>query len=116
VTSDADCVFCRIVAGEIPAEVVHETEHTLAFPDVSPQAPVHVLVVPKIHRADLDAVVAADPALAGELLRECAAVADQLGVGGRYRVVTNIGAEGGQGVFHCHLHVLAGRQMSDTLG
>ncbi|MGW0229526.1 histidine triad nucleotide-binding protein [Actinopolymorpha singaporensis] len=115
--SDADCVFCRIVAGGIPAEVVRETERTLAFPDVSPQAPVHVLVIPKDHRADLDAVVADDPELAGELLRECAAVADHLGVReAGYRVVTNIGAQGGQGVFHCHLHVLAGRQMSDALG
>ena len=112
-----DCVFCRIVAGEIPAEKVRETDRTLAFRDVNPQAPVHVLVIPKDHLADLDAVAAADPALLGLLLSESAAVAADQGVTETgYRVVVNTGTQGGQAVAHCHAHVVGGRQLSDRLG
>ncbi|GAA5022215.1 histidine triad nucleotide-binding protein [Actinopolymorpha pittospori] len=111
------CIFCRIVAGEIPAEVVRETERTLAFRDVAPQAPVHVLVIPKEHRDGLDGLVADGTETAGLLLQECAAVAAQEGVTETgYRVVVNNGAEAGQAVDHCHLHVLAGRRLTDTLG
>jgi histidine triad (HIT) family protein len=113
----AQCVFCRIVAGEIPAEVVRETEGTLAFRDVSPQAPVHVLVIPKDHRERLGGLVTDGPETAGLLLQECVAVASQEGVTETgYRVVVNNGAEAGQVVDHCHLHVLAGRRLTDTLG
>jgi histidine triad (HIT) family protein len=107
----SDCLFCRIVAGEVPADVVHETATTLAFRDVGPQAPVHVLVVPRAHHADMAAVVDADPALAGEVLAAAVAVARQEGLDGGYRLVANTGDDGGQSVHHLHVHVLGGRSL-----
>jgi histidine triad (HIT) family protein len=104
-----DCLFCRIVAGEIPATVVLDTERVLAFRDISPQAPVHVVVIPKDHHADVVALTTADPALAGELLAAASAVAAQEGLADGFRVVLNTGANGGQTVFHVHAHVLGGR-------
>jgi histidine triad (HIT) family protein len=110
-TSD-DCLFCRIVAGEIPADVVRRTDDTVAFRDIDPKAPVHVLVVPRDHYADAAAVAVADPALAGRLLAAAAAVAEQEGlVAGGYRIVLNTGAGAGQSVFHVHAHVLGGRPL-----
>jgi histidine triad (HIT) family protein len=108
----ADCLFCRIVAGEIPADVVAETEDTLAFRDINPQAPVHVLVIPKEHHVDLAALAAADPALAGRLCATAGAVAKQEGVEGAFRLVFNTGAAVGQSVFHVHGHVLGGRSFT----
>jgi histidine triad (HIT) family protein len=105
----ADCLFCRILAGEIPATVVHETERTLAFRDIAPQAPTHVLVIPRDHHRDAAAVAAADPALLAELVTAAGEVAAAEGIAGRgYRLVFNNGAEAGQTVFHAHLHVLGG--------
>ncbi len=104
-----DCLFCRIVAGEIPSTVVRETDRTVAFRDVTPQAPSHVLVVPREHHADAAALTDADPGLAAELLSAAVAVARQEGLGDGYRMVFNTGADGGQTVFHVHLHVLGGR-------
>jgi histidine triad (HIT) family protein len=110
-------VFCRIVAGDVPADVVRESGRTLAFRDVSPQAPVHVLVVPKDHLADVGAVAAADSDLLALLLSECVAVAAAEGLAAQgYRVVLNSGPEGGQAVGHCHAHVLGGRQLAGQLG
>lgn len=104
------CLFCRIVSGEIPASVVRQTERTVAFRDVSPQAPTHVLVVPRQHFADAGSLARADPELAGLLLAEAAEVAEADGVvGSGYRVVLNTGAGAGQSVFHVHAHVLGGR-------
>ena len=109
----ADCLFCKIVAGEIPATVVLSTDATLAFRDINPQAPTHVVVVPRAHYPDAAALAAADPALAGELLRSGAAVAEQEGVvDSGYRMVFNTGAGAGQSVFHVHLHVLGGRPIT----
>ncbi|WP_020522267.1 histidine triad nucleotide-binding protein [Catelliglobosispora koreensis] len=109
-----DCLFCRIVAGEIPATVVYETPATLAFRDISPKAPVHVLVIPKQHHADVAALGAADPALAGEVLASVAAVAEKEGLlEGGFRVVFNTGSAVGQTVFHAHAHVLGGRTYGD---
>ena len=105
----ADCLFCRIVAREIPATLVHETDRVLAFRDISPQAPVHVVVIPKDHHADLSALTAADPALAGELLAAVADVARAEGLTAGFRTVLNTGADAGQTVFHVHAHVLGGR-------
>lgn len=105
------CLFCRIVTGEIPATMVRETPDTVAFRDIDPRAPVHVLVIPRAHHADVSALAAADPALAGRLLADVAAVAEAEGVGGAYRLVFNTGAEVGQSVFHVHGHVLGGRGM-----
>jgi histidine triad (HIT) family protein len=117
VGSVSDCLFCRMVAGEVPADVVHETERTLAFRDINPQAPTHVLVIPKEHHRNLGAVAAADVELLGEVARAAHAVAQKEGLvsdGGTepgYRVVTNTGPQAGQSVDHLHLHVLGGRPM-----
>jgi len=106
-----DCLFCKIVAGEIPGEVVHVTERTVAFRDLSPQAPTHVLVVPRDHYENAAALAAGDPAASAELVTAAAAVATAEGYDD-YRLVYNTGAEAGQSVFHAHLHVLAGRPMT----
>jgi len=110
VSHAADCIFCKIVAGDIPADVVHTTERAVAFRDTNPQAPTHVLVVPKDHYADGAELAAADPAAAAELLTAAKAVVEAEGHDS-YRMVFNTGADAGQTVFHAHLHVLAGRVM-----
>ncbi|MGI5236744.1 HIT domain-containing protein [Dactylosporangium sp. CA-139066] len=108
----SDCLFCRIVKGDLPATVVHETATTLAFRDIGPKAPVHVLVIPKEHHADVAALAAADSGLAGEVLAAAAAVAEEEGLtGGGFRVIFNTGEHGGQEVFHVHAHVLGGRAL-----
>ena len=106
---DPDCLFCRIVAGEIPATVVHETDTTLAFRDITPKAPVHVLVIPKEHHADVVALANADPGGAADVLAAAAAVAEAEGlVADGFRVMFNTGGYAGQEVFHVHAHVLGG--------
>jgi histidine triad (HIT) family protein len=108
-----DCLFCRMVAGEIPADVVHETDRVFAFRDINPQAPTHVLVVPRRHVETLDDLEAGDEPLAGALIRAAAGIARSEGlVEDGYRVVTNCGAGAGQSVFHIHLHVLGGRRFA----
>ena len=107
----SDCLFCRIVAGEVPATVGAETDRTLAFRDVAPQAPTHVLVVPRDHHADLTACAEADPGLLADVLAAAAAVARQEGLERGYRVLTNTGPDAGQTVAHLHLHVLGGRPL-----
>jgi histidine triad (HIT) family protein len=103
------CLFCSMVAGEPQPDVVHETATTLAFRDIDPQAPTHVLVVPKAHHRDVAALAAADPGLLTDLFGAVAAVVEQEGLEGRFRLVFNTGAEAGQSVFHVHAHVLGGR-------
>jgi len=103
-----DCLFCKIVAGKIPATLVRETDTTLAFRDINPQAPTHVLVIPKAHHADAAALATADPGLTADVLRETQAVATAEGLDS-YRIVFNTGADAGQTVFHAHAHVLGGR-------
>lgn len=106
-----ECVFCRIAAGEIPASVVAEGERWLAFRDLQPQAPVHLLVIPRSHVESVADLGEADD-LGAILLRAAAVVAREAGLeDGGYRVVTNVGEGGGQSVPHLHLHVLGGRQM-----
>jgi histidine triad (HIT) family protein len=111
----ADCLFCKIVAGDVPATVVHETDTTLAFRDINPQAPTHVLVIPKEHHPDAAALAAAAPELAADVLRAAGEVAAQENIappGGAtvgYRIVFNTGAGAGQTVWHAHAHVLGGR-------
>jgi histidine triad (HIT) family protein len=109
-TTGDDCLFCRIVAGEVPAEVVRETDRAVAFRDVDPQAPTHVLVVPRVHADDFAALAEQDPAALADVVRTAAAVADDAGLDG-HRSVFNTGASVGQSVFHAHLHVLGGRSM-----
>lgn len=107
-----DCLFCRISAGEIPATVVYETRTVLAFRDIAPQAPVHVVVIPRAHHADVIALAEADPGLASEVLAAAGAVAKAEGLTGNgFRVVFNTGAHAGQTVFHVHAHVLGGEPL-----
>ncbi|NJQ04809.1 histidine triad nucleotide-binding protein [Streptomyces lonarensis] len=109
----ADCLFCKIVAGDVPATVVHETETTLAFRDINPQAPTHVLVIPRAHYADAAALTDAEPTVAADVVRAAGRVAEQEGaVESGYRIVFNTGAGAGQTVFHAHAHVLAGRGLN----
>ncbi len=106
------CLFCRIVSGEIPASKVYEDDDVVAFGDINPQAPLHVLVVPRRHIATLNDVSESDQALVGQLVRRAAAIAAERGYAERgYRTVFNCNAEAGQTVFHIHLHLLAGRTL-----
>ncbi|MFI7707022.1 histidine triad nucleotide-binding protein [Nonomuraea sp. NPDC049480] len=108
-----DCLFCKIVTREFPAEIVYETGRTLAFRDIKPQAPTHVLVIPKEHHADAAALAEADDGLADDVLKTAHAVAAQEQVAeAGYRVVFNTGPAAGQTVFHVHAHVLGGRDLT----
>jgi histidine triad (HIT) family protein len=108
----ADCLFCEIAAGAIPATIVATTTRTVAFRDVNPQAPVHVLVIPKRHYTDLADLTAADGGLLADLAAQAHAVARAEGIADTgYRVVFNTGSDGGQTVRHVHAHVLGGRPM-----
>jgi histidine triad (HIT) family protein len=107
-----NCLFCRIAAGELPAKLVHEDDYLVAFHDINPQAPVHVLIVPRRHVATLNELSAEDDELVGAMLRRAAVIARHLGIAERgYRTVFNCNREAGQTVFHLHLHVLGGRPM-----
>ncbi|WP_233492498.1 histidine triad nucleotide-binding protein [Blastococcus sp. TF02A-30] len=111
-----DCLFCRMVAGDIPADVVHDTDRVLAFRDINPQAPTHVLVIPKEHHATVGALAGADPVLLADVVAAAHAVARQEGLvsdGAEpgYRLVTNTGPAAGQSVHHLHFHVLGGRDL-----
>lgn len=107
----ADCLFCKILAGDLPAEIVSETEHTVAFRDINGQAPLHVLVIPRLHEPDIASLALASPEAAAALLVETRRVAGEAGHES-YRLVFNTGAESGQTVFHAHGHVLAGRRLT----
>jgi histidine triad (HIT) family protein len=109
----ADCLFCRIVAGQIPATIVHQNDDVVAFKDITPQAPTHVLVVPRRHVASLNELGPDDDALVGKMVRAAAAIAKEHGHADRgYRTVFNCHADAGQTVFHIHLHLLGGRKMA----
>jgi histidine triad (HIT) family protein len=110
-TAAEDCLFCKIVAGDIPGDVVLSDDRVVAFRDVNPVAPTHVLVVPRDHAENAAATAATDPALMGELVAAAAEVASREGLDD-YRLVLNTGADVGQSVFHTHLHVLGGRSMT----
>ncbi len=107
-----DCLFCRIIAGEIPAAIVYQDEQLVAFKDITPQAPTHILVIPRRHIATLNDLVPEDDGLVGEMTRRAAAIAKELGLADRgYRVLFNCNAEAGQTVFHIHLHLVGGRRL-----
>ncbi|SEG60637.1 histidine triad (HIT) family protein [Thermomonospora echinospora] len=111
--STSDCLFCKIVSGDVPAKIVRETERTVAFRDINPQAPTHVLVIPREHHADAAALAAADPDLLAEVLKEAHGVAADEGIADTgYRLVFNTGPQAGQTVFHVHAHVLGGRGLN----
>lgn len=107
----SDCLFCKIVAGEIPSNKVYEDDLCYAFYDIDPQAPVHFLVIPKEHIQSVSAVNAENCAVVGHIFQVIARLAKQLGLDS-YRVVSNIGEQAGQSVLHLHFHVLSGRDMT----
>ncbi|HTM02006.1 MAG TPA: histidine triad nucleotide-binding protein [Vicinamibacterales bacterium] len=108
-----NCLFCQIIAGEIPGGIVHQDDDVVAFKDIDPQAPLHVLIVPRRHIATLNDLQPQDDELVGKLHRVAAALAKQHGYDGRgYRTVFNTNPGAGQSVFHIHLHLLAGRRLA----
>lgn len=108
-----DCLFCKIVAGEIPSTKVHEDDQMIAFKDITPQAPLHVLIVPRAHIATLNDLAPAHDALVGAMARRAAAIAKAHGYDASgYRTVINCNKDAGQTVFHLHLHLLAGRGLA----
>lgn len=109
--AEDNCLFCKIVTGKIPADLVHQDDRCLVIRDINPQAPTHVLVIPREHLESLDDVSQRDEGLVGHLLHVGARVANDLG-NSDYRTVINTGAGAGQSVFHLHVHVLGGRPMS----
>ena len=109
----ADCLFCRIVRREIPGKIVFEDDEMLALEDINPQAPTHVLVIPKRHIESLNALEAGDDSIVGAIVRRAAAIARDRGISaGGYRTVFNTNRDAGQTVFHIHLHLLGGRSMA----
>jgi histidine triad (HIT) family protein len=109
--ADENCLFCKIITGKIPGDFVHQDERCVVIRDINPQAPTHVLVIPREHLESLDDATQKDEALLGHLLRVSARVANDLG-NDAYRTVINTGAGAGQSVFHLHVHVLGGRALS----
>lgn len=105
------CLFCKIIAGEIPATKVYEDETSIAFRDINPQAPTHVLVIPRKHIESLSEMTEEDETLVGHIARVCGEIAKQENLTG-YRTVINTGAEAGQSIFHVHAHVLGGRALA----
>lgn len=111
--TETDCLFCKIIAGEIPAELIHQDDLCVVIRDINPQAPTHALVIPRDHLESLDEASHKDEAMLGHLLRVGARVANDEGLSeGGYRTVVNTGAGVGQSVFHLHVHVLGGRPMN----
>ena len=107
-----DCLFCKIAAGQIPSNKVYEDDQVLAFYDIDPQAPVHFLVIPKAHISGADAITAENSAVVAHIYEVIAKIAKELKLENGFRVVSNVGADGGQTVPHLHFHVLAGRSLA----
>ncbi|NQT31607.1 MAG: histidine triad nucleotide-binding protein [Deltaproteobacteria bacterium] len=111
-----DCIFCKIIAGEIPTEILYQDEEIIAFRDIKPLAPVHLLIVPRKHIPSLDQMKESDAALVGRMVAVANKLAKDEGVAEKgYRLAINCGSEGGQLVPHLHLHLLGGRKLSDRL-
>ena len=112
-----ECIFCRIIAGEVPSDIVYQDEDFLAFRDISPQAPTHLLIIPKIHITSLDELTEEQQELSGRLIIIAENLAKKEGIAKRgYRLVINCGSDGGQAVPHLHLHLIGGRRLDDRLG
>ena len=112
-----DCVFCRIAAGEAPADIVHEENEFVAFRDIVPQAPIHILVIPRTHITSSADLTEGQEELAGRLMTIAKSLAEKEGIEDRgYRLVGNCGSEGGQQMPHLHLHLIGGRKLSGSLG
>ncbi len=110
--SESDCLFCKIVSGDVPSDKVLETETAFAFRDINPGAPTHVLVIPKRHVASAHELTDSDAAELSDLFDAMKRAAEQEGVADGYRIVTNVGGKAGQSVFHLHFHVLGGRPLT----
>ena len=106
-----DCIFCKLIAGDIPAKLLYEDDDILAFNDISPQAPTHILVIPRAHIQGPSDLTEADEAMMGKLVRKGTEIADQAGLTDGFRLVMNNGEQAGQTVFHLHMHILGGRAM-----
>ena len=111
----SDCLFCKIVAGEIPSNKVYEDDLCYAFYDIDPQAPVHFLVIPKEHIGGIDEITQDNIGAVSCVLQEIPQIAGQLGLTGGYRVISNVGADGCQSERHLHFHILGGKQLSDKM-
>ena len=113
----SDCLFCKIVAGDIPSTRVYEDDELFAFEDIHPQAPVHVLIIPKKHIATLNDMTVEDSPVIGRMLQRAAQIALEQGIAGTgYRTILNVNTEGGQLIYHIHLHLLGGKQLNSRLG
>ena len=110
-TLDPECIFCKIIEGQIPAEIVYRNENVVAFNDLNPQAPTHVLIIPTLHAENAAALSAISPTIIAAMHRAADAIAAERGLTG-YRSVFNTGADAGQSVFHAHLHLLGGRGLA----
>ena len=111
-----DCIFCKIASGEIPATKVYEDETVVAFNDLEPQAPTHILIIPKMHIASADEINEANSAVVAHIFEVAAKIAKEKGLSNGYRIVNNCGADGGQTVKHLHFHLMGGRQFSWPAG
>lgn len=111
-----DCLFCKIIAGEIPSTKVYEDEFVYAFNDINPQAPVHVLIIPKTHIDSSADITTENSALVARVFEAAAQIAKDLGLDNGFRIVTNSGEVGCQSVHHLHFHLLSGRQLSENMG
>ena len=112
----SDCLFCKIIAGDIPSAKVYENDDVFAFRDINPQAPVHVLVVPRTHIESAGAIDAENSGLAAKCLEAAAVIARQEGLTGGFRLISNCGDDAGQTVKHLHFHILGGERLSDKMG
>ena len=111
-----DCLFCKIAAGEIPSKKAFENENVYAFYDIAPQAPVHVLVIPKAHIPSMDGVSAKNSAVVAEIFENIPKIAREVGITNGYRVISNCGEDACQSVHHLHFHILGGEKMSEKMG
>ena len=111
-----DCIFCRIIAGEIPSKKVYEDEHCYAFYDINPQTPVHILVIPKLHIASADGVNAENSIYVSKIFEAIPKIAAKAGLANGYRVITNCGDDACQTVKHLHFHVMGGRRLPENMG
>lgn len=111
----SDCIFCKILDGEIPSQCVYEDENVFAFRDINPQAPVHILVIPREHISGISEITPENSGAATRCLEAIAKIADREGFSSGYRVISNCGADAGQTVFHLHFHILAGKKLGETL-
>lgn len=111
-----DCLFCKIVAGDIPSAKVYENEYVLAFKDINPQTPVHILVIPKVHMESANDVNAENSVYVSKIFEAIPEIAREAGLAGGYRVITNCGADACQSVKHLHFHVMGGRPLPENMG